>query len=1407
MSISTSDADQAVRQQWTGSWRWLAVVGLILASCSDPEATGATGAGADAQLDAAAADSSAQDAPIAASNLTLLAVEPPSGSAQGGELVVLRGSGFSAQTQVIFGQTPVPDGDLTVLDSQRLQVLTPPHEPGQVRVEVRVAGEPPRSAALPAGFRFVSDQVIATVTPAEGPLSGGTPVVVRGSGFTGAKAVLFGGKPAIDVQVAGDDELLAITPPGAFGPVAVHVVTPWGTALKPKAFRYTAAPTVTQLKPAAGPTAGGTVTQLTGSGFAAGMAVSIGGQPASVLEVLSSSAASVITPPGSAGPANVVVQTSHGSGTLAGGFVYTGSQGSQQTAILAVTPSSGPLGGGNTVALVAHGLVSASDTTVLIGGKQAKLLSVSAKDHTALLQIPAGKAAGPVDVTLVTSKGSATATGAYAYTDALVVGAIAPASGPVAGGQSIVMTGQGFAKGKVSVQLGALPVAQLKVVSDTTLQAVTPPGAEGYVDVVVNAGGQTAVLAKGYAYSASQFQLFASLPVAGAQAGGTLVHLYGTGFSPEAQVRFGAKSASSLQFVDPSHLMVKTPPGDPGAVDIAVQVGAATAVLPKGFTYFDPMSAYGGTWGSDIDGALNLTVLDAQSGEPIADAYAMLWSDPTTPHQGYTDVRGQITFSGPDVVGKQMVSASKKGYEAASIVLFDAANATLLLTPTPEPSPGNPPPPPPIPHVKGQVIGLDKYVLIPTGLCASNQNPAGLPAGTCGGCGAGDTCGEGLVCTDMGGSNGKRCLPPCTQSCGSQFACQNFAGQGRCAPLAGEPSAVCFHTKQTFLDPDHEPPEGALFEATKVSGYSYDIAVPYGEIAVLCFGGYKPFGAALDAEDPSLFSTFTPTVLGAARHVQVMPNQTYDDVDVTLSIPLQGTLKTRLARPPIWPIEDGAYLATALFLHLDLGSDGVFSWPAQDVKFLAPFMDTDPDRLQLGNIPSALQGVLADASYTLMGLVLEMSDGQLPQSIAVKTGVRDLGDDLLLRQLPGGAIETKPTGVGSSIYGLWGNSADDLTAVGADGQIVHWNGGTWTLQGSLGQGTLTSVWGLGKQAWAVGQAGLSAAFDGLQWKPLAVLNPAEKPQFTGVFAAESPSGPVVWASTSNGLFRLDTQQGKTGWIRHNPSPYNNYLAIHGADASHIWTVGMYGQAAFWNGAVWQSVPTGSAIALRDVWMTSATEAYAVGEAGQILRWTPATGWKPMLSPVDSTLYSVTGAVQDGAQVLYASGAGGVVLRLQDGKWTRIDGGALGKSLHAVFAPPAGGFFALGEQELVLSPLLYPTLPVQPAKDAVLVGQTLQWSVDPDYPEPHFQYIRIGIPGLTGETPVWNIVAKGNVTEVELPDFASVQGGQGLPTGQLLVITLLRVYKEGFDIDHYDLTEINMLNWQSWAMHQYYFQTP
>lgn len=68
------------------------------------------------------------------------------------------------------------------------------------------------------------------VSPAQGPLEGGTAVTITGKGFGKAPAVTFGGKDATDIQVAADGtSLTATTPPGdKLGAVDVEVKNPDG---------------------------------------------------------------------------------------------------------------------------------------------------------------------------------------------------------------------------------------------------------------------------------------------------------------------------------------------------------------------------------------------------------------------------------------------------------------------------------------------------------------------------------------------------------------------------------------------------------------------------------------------------------------------------------------------------------------------------------------------------------------------------------------------------------------------------------------------------------------------------------------------------------------------------------------------------------------------------------------------------------------------------------------------------------------------------------------------------------------------------------------------------------------------------------------------------------------------------
>ena len=1348
----------------------------------------------------ATTDAKGPAADAAAAKLALLGVSPAQGKSSGGTTVTLTGTGFADGMQVLVGGTPMDGSAVFVLDATSAQVQMPPHDTGLVDLTVAVPGPGPKDPAitskLPGAYLYFNDLVLTAIEPAKGPVTGGTPITIKGTGFLGKTSVLIGGKPAIGVKVVADDELIAVTPPGLFGAAPVHVVNERGAGLMKKGFFYFAAPTIASLSPAAGPTAGGTAVTVTGTGFTSDTDIAFGLAKASVLEVVSDKVLKIATPPGPEGKTTVLATTPYGTGSLAGGYVYSDDQGQAATKILSIAPAKGPLGGGPAVTIIATGLVSASDTTVLFGNKSAMLLSVSAAAHTAVVQPPAASAAGAVDVVLMTSKGTDKAISGYFYSDSLELASITPPVGPPDGGTAIVVKGTGFSKGKPALRIGALPAASITVVSDSEIHAFTPPGSSGYVDVSIAVGEDKAVLPSGFAYSGKNLEIFVPYPNTGAQAGGTLIHVYGNGFAPVMAVTFGGKPATHFTFIDPSHVTCKTPPGKVGAVDVGVQVGSASALLPSGFTYFNPMSQYGGTWGAPIDGSVNLTVIDGTTAKPVADAFTMLWTDPATPYQGYTNADGQITFSGPDVVGKQMVSASKEGYESSSIVLFNATNATVMMSPTPPPTPGSPPPGDPPPDVIGKVIGLDKYVFVPVGDCT----PGTGPAPTCNYCTTDAQCGgTGFACVDVG-TSGKHCVADCSlgQACPATFKCMPQTGGGaRCLPSKGDLTAVCYHSKDNIFAQDSKPAEGAGFEANATNDYNFKITTGYGEMAVVCFGGYKSFGAQLTAGDTTAMQAFTATSMGIARHVMVSPGEKLTPLQIKLDMPLIQKAAVRLDNPPVW--SPSATIATATWAHLVLGSDGVIRMPFQDFKIIAPYSDPNPDQLVIQQLPAAFSGEIADASLSIIGLVVQIDGAvQLPLSLTVKNDIHQLSNDAMVRRVGDGDFESVDTGVKKNIYGMWGTAANNLYAVGAQGTLVHWDGGGWSLQAGFATQDLTAVHGIDAQhVWAVGLGGAAGAFDGIAWKPTPVL--AGNVTLSGVFAAQGPSGPEVWATGQSGVYKL----GAAGWQKYNPSPYLTGMAIHGSDKDHIWTVGMTGQIMMWDGQLWKLQVSGTSIALRGVWAAGPKSVYAVGEKGQILHY-DGTAWSGMPSPVKATLQAVYGTSD--ADV-WAVGVKGLILHWDGQKWQKIALTDVDKSLSALWLDAAGDFFSLGEQELLLGPLLDAPVDVMPTNGGQLVGNTLKWKVDPSTVEPHFNYVTIGIPGMGPDTPVWNIMTKGSISEVELPDFPMIQGTPGIPKGTQLRLTIIRGYKEGFDINAYDGTDLNQLTWRSWSMNSFMFTKP
>ncbi|MFF3751462.1 IPT/TIG domain-containing protein [Streptomyces sp. NPDC002018] len=166
----------------------------------------------------------------------LLAVLPPSGPAAGGNTVQLFGLGLSGATGVLFGTTPATIVSQDVL-GLTVTVLVPPHAAGTVPVTVTTSG----GTSNPASYTYVgvTPPVPPTVTginPVSGPVAGGSPFVITGTGLTGA-TVTFNGVPATVLGSTGT-AVFGLVPAGAAGSAPVVVTTTSGTATVPGGYTY-----------------------------------------------------------------------------------------------------------------------------------------------------------------------------------------------------------------------------------------------------------------------------------------------------------------------------------------------------------------------------------------------------------------------------------------------------------------------------------------------------------------------------------------------------------------------------------------------------------------------------------------------------------------------------------------------------------------------------------------------------------------------------------------------------------------------------------------------------------------------------------------------------------------------------------------------------------------------------------------------------------------------------------------------------------------------------------------------------------------------------------------------------------------------------------------------------------------
>lgn len=180
----------------------------------------------------------------------LTGLHPYQGPTGGGSRVTLLGTHLTGATAVHFG--PRLATDVVVVSDHEIALVTPAGH-GVVDVTVTTPG----GTSGPMPFYYIPPPHVTGLSPASGPVPGGTTVTLTGSSLSTARTVGFGGTvvalvgsglaPTTEVlfgatpapfTLVSDSLIQAIGPAHAPGAVPVTVTSPGGSATAPQPYTY-----------------------------------------------------------------------------------------------------------------------------------------------------------------------------------------------------------------------------------------------------------------------------------------------------------------------------------------------------------------------------------------------------------------------------------------------------------------------------------------------------------------------------------------------------------------------------------------------------------------------------------------------------------------------------------------------------------------------------------------------------------------------------------------------------------------------------------------------------------------------------------------------------------------------------------------------------------------------------------------------------------------------------------------------------------------------------------------------------------------------------------------------------------------------------------------------------------------
>ena len=254
---------------------------------------------------------------------------------------------------------------------------------------------------------------------------------------------------------------------------------------------------------------------------------------------------------------------------------------------------------------------------------------------------------------------------------------------------------------------------------------------------------------------------------------------------------------------------------------------------------------------------------------------------------------------------------------------------------------------------------------------------------------------------------------------------------------------------------------------------------------------------------------------------------------------------------------------------------------------------------------------------------------------------------------------------------VFGTASNVVYAVGEVGTVLKWDGGSWTLVSSNGVSSdLYSITGstLGGTKFYVGGDRIALQIS----NGIVDSNPVDVSYSVQFLSTAVDANGVLWMSGERGLM---LRNSGSNWDTMNIAP--DLIDVWATSVTNAWAVGEFGFIFRYNGAQWSRQTSPTLTRLNTVWGSGPNDAFAGGDGGLILHW-DGNAWTTMTSPSSGDVLSLWGT---SPQNVYASTYNGEVLRYNGATWILVTSQV--NPLYSVYGSGANDVYAAGDAGTVL----------------------------------------------------------------------------------------------------------------------------